>query len=127
MKLTRDDLYFVEDWKHNTVRKVSGADLAAMGLVQAPECGECQWPCPRDTDGDGNCGQRFCPICGAGVCPKCGGSGYGRLVSLDVDVEALREAATLSVHDLAALDWRKVEVMHDFTLAVLAALDGEAT
>lgn len=23
--------------------------------------------CPRDTDGDGNCGRRFCPYCGEGV------------------------------------------------------------
>lgn len=25
-----------------------------------------QVPCPRDTDGDGNCGQRHCPICEGG-------------------------------------------------------------
>lgn len=35
--------------------------------------------CPRDTNGDGDCGDRWCPVCGEGrktpvhgVCPACG-------------------------------------------------------
>ncbi len=30
------------------------------GLLAGPR----EQPCPRDTDGDGNCGRRFCPHCG---------------------------------------------------------------
>ncbi len=26
-------------------------------------------PCPHDTDGDGDCGQRGCPVCGGGPNP----------------------------------------------------------
>lgn len=40
--------------------KKGGRELEGRTWDQYPQTG----PCPRDTDGDGNCGQALCPVCG---------------------------------------------------------------
>lgn len=133
MKPTRDDLWidvYAETGEWINAVHPTDADLAAMGLVQAPECGECGgsgsvsgWP---DTPWE--------------YCPRCGGSGYGRLVpeherdtyhrnwreaeaELDaflqgVDAEALRV-------DLKVSDVVGTKQLSRIARQVLADLDGE--
>lgn len=50
------------------------ADLRRRSVEIWEDCPTCKPPCPRDTNGDGDCGQRMCPVCYT-ACPDCGGSG----------------------------------------------------
>ncbi len=48
------------------VRTTSSAGVHGCdGCCAAPEKAE-EKPCPNDTNGDGDCGRRFCPYCGGG-------------------------------------------------------------
>jgi hypothetical protein len=46
-------------WIPANVRYSLPQDGLALPWAPGPQA-----PCPRDTDGDGHCGMRFCPVCG---------------------------------------------------------------
>lgn len=53
------------------VRRIEGGSYIVtfshdgVGFAGSWKMTECEiLPCPRDTDGDGNCGSKHCPYCG---------------------------------------------------------------
>lgn len=133
--MNRDNLRLCvhdDDLSWRVTREVTPDDLAAMGLVQRPTCDECEG---HGIDPESYVHATHLEPSQADPCPKCGGSGYGRLVSLDVNVEALREIQYSTAKQVdpeipvrpAVLVGRSAEVVHDLIRQVLAALDGETS
>ncbi len=57
-------------------------------------------PCPYDTDGDGDCGQRGCPVCGGGPNPYKDWTPYHVLEFVPCGMPSSPPKAILPLHKL---------------------------